>query len=254
MKPTEQDITLVERYFDAELNEDELKNFNARVTQDDTFKALVHREKIIIGAIRSQGLMDNLQYLKTIEEKLEHEHPTLHSSKIRPWHYYAAAACVLLALAVTFLLPSQQTSSDELFAAYFTPYSNIFEPTVRSAEPKGSNQGAAKRSEAFQAYERGDYDRAAILFAQLLKEKNESSVLFLLGNSNLMIGKAREAQENFVTLIRDFDDLDLPAKWYLSLSYLKSGDTENARKILKELGETEVSYASKAKELLEKVD
>jgi TolA-binding protein len=255
MKPTEQDITLVERYFDAELNEDELKNFNARITQDDTFKALVHREKIIIGAIRNQGLIDNLQYLKTIEEKLEHEHPTMQTSRIKPWHYYAAAACIVLVLAVKFLLPSQQTSSDELFAAYFTPYSNVFEPTVRSAEPqKSADQSAEKRSEAFQAYERGEYQRASILFTQLLKEQNESSVLFLLGNSNLMIGKVREAQENFVTLIRDFDDLDLQAKWYLSLSYLKSGDTENARKILKELGETEVSYASKAKELLEKVD
>jgi hypothetical protein len=69
-----------------------------------------------------------------------------------------------------------------------------------------------------------------------------------------MLGNTQEAQENFVTLIQDFDELDLQAKWYLSLCYLKSGDRENARKLLKELGETEISYASKAKELLEKVE
>ena len=76
----------------------------------------------------------------------------------------------------------------------------------------------------------------------------------MLGNTNLMLGQVTEAKENFVTLINDFDDMDLQAKWYLSLCYLKSDDRENARKMLRELGQTEISYASKAKELLEKID
>ena len=69
-----------------------------------------------------------------------------------------------------------------------------------------------------------------------------------------MLDHTADAQKNFSTLIRDFDDLDLQAKWYLALSYLKSDDRENARKMLRELGETENSYASKAKELIEKLD
>ena len=46
----------------------------------------------------------------------------------------------------------------------------------------------------------------------------------------------------------------MQAKWYLSLCYLKSGETEKAQAILKELGATEISYATKARELLEKVN
>jgi TolA-binding protein len=113
---------------------------------------------------------------------------------------------------------------------------------------------ATDRTAAFQAYEQKDYQRASVLFKDLLLEKKEPEVLLLLGNSNLMLGQVEEAEQNFITLIRDFDDLDLQAKWYLSLSYLKSGDRENARKVLEELGATDISYASKAKELLEKVD
>ncbi len=158
-----------------------------------------------------------------------------------------AAAVIILLVAVTFLLPSQQTS-DELFATYFTAYPNVFEPTVRGTDVD------TKRTEAFQAYEQGDYQKASLLFTALLQEKKEPGVLFFLGNTNLMLGQVKQAEENFVTLIEEFDELDLQAKWYLSLSYLKSGDRENARKMLKELGETEISYASKAKELLEKVD
>jgi hypothetical protein len=248
MKPTEQDIALLEKYFDAELSEAELTFFHSKVAQDEAFKLLVQREKIIIGAIRNQGLMDNLQYLKSIEDKIQGDQANPTSPRIKTWYYYAAAAVVTLLISVTFfLLPSQHTS-EELFASYFTAYPNIFEPTMRGSDV------TTKRTEAFQAYEQKDYQKAAELFAVLLAEEKDPEVLLLLGNSNLMLGHTPEAQQNFVTLIQDFDDLDIPAKWYLSLSYLKSGDRENARKILEELGETEVSYASKAKELLEKVD
>jgi tetratricopeptide (TPR) repeat protein len=247
MKPTENDITFVERYFDAELNEEEKKHFASRVKQDEAFRSLVQREKIIIGAIRNQGLVDNLHYLKSVEEKLQGNHAVVFPSRIKTWYYYAAAASIAILVAVTFLLPSQE-SSDQLFASYFSVYPNVFEPTVR-----GTAQ-ATTRTEAFQAYEQGDYEKASLLFTDLVKEKNEPGVLLLLGNTNLKLGRVEEAKKNFVTLIKDFDDLDLQAKWYLSLSYLKSGDKENARKILRELGETEISYASKAKELLKKVN
>ena len=83
MKPTEIDITLVERYFDAELNAEEITQFNKRVAQDKAFEALVQREKIIIGAIRIQGLLDNLQYLKSIEEKIQGEQAQPPASKIK---------------------------------------------------------------------------------------------------------------------------------------------------------------------------
>lgn len=247
MKPTENDITLVERYFDAELTGDETIQFNNRVAQDEAFKALVQREKIIIGAIRNQGLLDNLQYLKSIEEKIQGEQSQPPASKIKSWYYYAAAAIITIVLAVRILLPTQP-STDELFASYFTPYQNIFEPTTRG------EQLESKRVLAFQAYDQQNYEMAATLFSDVFQKEPASEILFLLGNSNLMLGKTQEAQENFVTLIKNFDDLDLQAKWYLSLCYIKNGEQENARKILSELGNTKSSYASKATELIKKLD
>jgi tetratricopeptide (TPR) repeat protein len=246
MEPTESDIALIEKYFDSELSAEEMNHFHSRVAHDEYFKGWVEREKIIIGAIRSQGLTDNLQYLKSVEEKIQGNQSHLAPGGITRWYYYAAAIIVIL-VTVRLLLPSEP-KTDELFAAYFTPYPNIFDATVRSST------ATSDKTTAFRAYEQQDYQQAAAHFKQLLKDRKEPGVLLLLGNSNLMLGNTAEAEENFVTLIRDFDELDLPAKWYLSLCYLKSGDDENARKLLKELGETEISYASKARELLEKVD
>ncbi len=247
MKPTEQDITLVEKYFDSELSSDELSRFNARIEHDEDFKALFQREKIIIGAIRNQGLIYNLLYLKSVEEKIQGEQSYPIASGIKGWYYYAAAAVVALLVAVAFLLPGND-NTEELFATYFTPYPNVVQPLLRGESP------VQERAKPFRDYEQKNYQAAAEGFNELLATKEEAGILLLLGNSNLMLGKSEEAQENFITLIRNYDEFDLQAKWFLSLSYLKSGDTENARKILKELGEMEVSYASRAKELLEKVN
>src|SRR4030095_6662179 len=110
MKPTEHDITLMERYFDSELSVEEMATFSDRLQHDEKFRSLVEREKIIIGAIRSQGLQDNLHYLKSVEEKIQGNHAHHSIARIRTWYYYAAAAIVALLIAVKVLLPAQQTS------------------------------------------------------------------------------------------------------------------------------------------------
>jgi hypothetical protein len=68
------------------------------------------------------------------------------------------------------------------------------------------------------------------------------------------LGDIEAAKENFTTLNKEFDELDMQAKWYLSLCFLKSGDMKQAKAILKELGDTEISYATRARELLKKVN
>lgn len=245
---TDDTITLVEKYFDNELTDSEAALFRDRLETDPSFRSLVEQEKILIQTIRHQGLVSDLAYLKTVEKTIGRGK----SAKIltfKPW-YYAAAAVVVLTLIAFWWLSVPSESPDKLFEAYFKPYPNVFEPTVRSSDAPAD----VRRAEAFVAYEQGDYQKAVALFTPLVNEKPEPGILLLLGNANLMLGKTDEAERNFTTLNKDFDELDLQAKWYLSLCYLKSGDVENARTILRELGETEISYAAKAKELLEKVN
>lgn len=244
----ENDIALVEKYFDEELSAAEMQHFTERMKSDESFKTLVEQEKTLISAIRFQGMTDDLQYLKNLESTLDTSKIVpLHAPSSRKWYFAAAAAVALIVvLAKVFITPSP--SSEELFQAYYKPYPNLFEPTVRG-EVK-----VTKRTEAFQAYEQGEYQKAAAMFSTLLKEKEEPGVLLLLGNCNLILGNVEEAKQNFTTLNSDFDELDIQAKWFLGLCYLKSGDVEKARTMLTELGQTEISYADKAKELLEKLN
>jgi len=240
------DIALVEKYFDEELSNSERENFNLRMQTDQNFKSLVEQEKVLINAIRHHGMQEDLQFLKRLEETLNDKKTVRFNAGPRKWYYVAAAAAIAFVIMATFFYPADPTP-EQLFQSYFKPYPNLFEPTVRG------DVSATGRTEAFQAYEQGDYEKAVPLFKALLNAKKEPGILLLLGNSNLILGNVEEAKRNFITLNSDFDELDIQSKWFLSLCYLKSGDVDSASVILKELGNTEISYAAKAKELLEKV-
>ncbi|HEY5751232.1 MAG TPA: tetratricopeptide repeat protein [Chryseolinea sp.] len=242
MYTDERDITLVERYFEVDLDDVGMQEVSSRLETDEPFKALFVREQLLIQVIRYQGQQDKLQYLKRMERHLLASTPSL-----RPW-YYLVAAAVIGALVVAFVWLSVPEDPNKLFQAYFKPYPNAFEPGVRSL-----HEGTQRR-QALQAYEQGDYETAARGLKQSYNDHPEPGLLLLLGNANLTLGHVQEAEENFNLLIKNYDDLDLQAKWYLSLCYLKSGDVERAKNMLKELGATEISYASKAKELFEKVN
>ncbi|MEJ0032187.1 MAG: hypothetical protein WDO15_18245 [Bacteroidota bacterium] len=69
----------------------------------------------------------------------------------------------------------------------------------------------------------------------------------------MILSHDNEAKNNFLTLIRDFDVLDEQAKWFLSLCYLKSGESEKAKLIWEELGDPKITYSEKAKHLLKQV-
>jgi hypothetical protein len=243
---TDYDIELVERYFENELTETEAVEFQERVNSDDSFRSLVNQEKILIQGIRLEGLSKDLRFLKSLENNIDKKVIPLVSPVSKVWYYAAAAVATLAVAAAGLLIFMPKESPQELFARYYDkPYPNVLDAKTRGGENDGS-----KRAEAFDAYEAKDYARAAELFTELLKEKEEPNMLMLLGNSNLMLGRVEEAKQNFITLINNFDELDIPAKWFLSLCYLKTNDLDNARKVLKELSDLEVFYAGKAKKLL----
>lgn len=230
MNHSEADISLIEKYFDEELDDAELKNFTKRMQSDETFKLLVEQERALIAAIRFEGAAANLHYLEELETKLQKETPIRLSSGSSSWYYYIAAAVTGAIIMVAVFMNTSKDEPDQLFQAYFTPYPNMFEATTRSNESSDS-----KRADAFQAYEQRDYKKAATLFTELLNEKNEAGMLLLLGNSNMMLGNLEQAESNFIKLNEDFDELDIQAKWFLSLCYLKGGETEKARALLSTL-------------------
>jgi tetratricopeptide (TPR) repeat protein len=165
---------------------------------------------------------------------------------MRRWYLLAAALIGLLIVAKFVLSPS--VTAEDLYQEHFRPYPNVFEPTVRGSAHAGA------RTEAFKAYEKGDYSNAANLFTQLLQGGPDPGMLLLLGNCNLILGNTDDAIRNFIDLKAQSTELTLQSNWFLGLAYLKNGDREKALLLLRELSVTESSYAGKSRDIIKQLE
>jgi len=122
----------LEKYFDHELSEAEIFEFNDRIKSDQLFKALVEQEKILIGTIRQEGLRKDLQFLKSVEGSLGQSKNNFQlplANCMAYWlhgNYCFNSRCRIVDVFASGIIGGA-------FEAYFKPYANVFEPTVRSS-------------------------------------------------------------------------------------------------------------------------
>jgi tetratricopeptide (TPR) repeat protein len=237
------DLELIERYFDPEVSESEKEILMEEIEKDQNLIDLFKREKLLIKTIRFDGAKQDLRFLHRLEEDLSKA-----DQRGIPAYYYAIAASVLIFILVGVFNPFASPTTLDLYAENFTPYPNLFEPIVRG------DAATNERADGFRAYENGNYQKAITIFSRLLKEKKEPGIMLLAANANLAIGSTKEAEDVLQDLILSFDELDIPAKWYLSLCYLKSGEKAKAIDNLRELDVMNVSYSTKARALLQKIE
>lgn len=246
MKDSTQNIELIERYFDNEMSESEKQEFIEQVKNDLELRHLFDRERLLINTARLNAARNNLEFLKDLDKTLPAVNPEPRTSRFL---YYAVAASVMLLIAVgIFVFNPKQDSPSELYAEYFVPYPNVFEPTVRGAST------SAKRTQAFQSYEQGDYTNAASLFSELTATDRNPGMLMLLANANLAIGKTEEAKAIFAELAKKEDTLRNAATWYLAICYLKQGDIGSSRAILTKIAESDNEYSKRADAVLKKLE
>jgi|GEM_PF-1463009 len=246
MNHNEKDIELIEKYFDEGLSDYEAESFERRIKTDDSFRSLVEQEKYIIGAIRIQGLKDELEHIKRVEAGLKDPQVETGATGNRKW-YLMAAAVIAIVIVARFTL-TLNISAEDLYEDNFRPYPNVFQPAVRG------QQQVDDRTEAFKAYDKGDYLRAATLFRTILGRGHDAESLLLLGNCNLILSNTDAAISNFTELSRTSPELAMQARWFLALAHLKNSDEAKARPLLEEIASTDASYAAKAKDILKELE
>jgi predicted Zn-dependent protease len=142
----------------------------------------------------------------------------------------------------------QNLSSEELFIKNFEPYPNVVHPIVRGEE------GMDTKTEAFRAYQNGDYESSAELFGQLYPATQESSYLFYQANALIQVNKAREAIPLLQEHLKASDGLADKTNWYLAMAYLQIDDEINARKMLETVLRNGKFKVEEAKEILDALD
>tara|TARA_R110002012_G_scaffold320402_2_gene543939 strand:- start:50070 stop:50798 length:729 start_codon:yes stop_codon:yes gene_type:complete len=143
---------------------------------------------------------------------------------------WLAAASIVFALGLSYLLTmNTPTGTNELFANYFEPYRNVVQPLERSTEPQD------EKSMAFYAYEKGEYDKAIILFSDLYARSKEPYYLFYKANALLQLERASEAVPLLLEHLKTKDTLTEKSNWYLALAYVKLEDKKKAKEMLQKV-------------------
>ena len=136
-----------------------------------------------------------------------------------------------------------------MFDRYYKPY----EPSLSLRS--GLNNGNQDFNLAIEYYNVHDYRNAAIYFSKVVqKEPEDMHSTLLSGISNFEISNYPEAENSFVRVIDDDDNLFIDhAQWYLSMCYIKTGETGKAKDQLALIADSESIYRKNAKQILKRL-
>jgi tetratricopeptide (TPR) repeat protein len=162
---------------------------------------------------------------------------------------YAAVIAAFVIIGGVILLSRGRPGPDELFDRYYKTYEPSF--SVRS----GLNSGNQDFNLALEYYKLHDYRNAAIYFSKVVQKEPEDMHSSLLnGISNFEISNYPEAENSFVRVIDDDDNLFIDhAQWYLSMCYIKTNELGKAKDQLAQIAESESIYRKNAKHILKRL-
>lgn len=224
----------IEKYFEGTLTNKEEIDFNKLLEEDHELASAFTYEKNVKQAITLNERAALKRQLQSYETPKKPQ---------RQWMYVAASVVALLGLFSWALFFNN--SCDSLYDEYYQTYPNTVSPTVR-----GENNLGIK-SEAFYAYDSGDYQKSSQLFAKIYSSDGDDYALFYRGLSLMELQKFDEA----LVVLNQYDYTKNNAfapffRWYAALAYLKLGQKEEAIKSLEILTKTDNPQKEAAVRLL----
>ena len=256
-----EDEILIDNYLKGELSKDEEKAFLERLESDIAFNEKFQLEKQLFDALNEDSWSftkkrnKELEKYKTLlaSEDIKALKDTLKSTtasfntsdqnnKSRRIYYYLAAASVVVFLGFQFFF-NQNVSNQDLYNDY-VGLSDL--PSFVSR-----NDEANTLSEAQNLFEAKKYDEALTIFqSQPDDVENKSNVLIYQGIAQTELGRYKEAEDTFNSLINS-DLLDAKkGYWYKALLYLKQSRVEDTKEILNRIVSENLFNKKKAQDLL----
>ena len=237
MNEPDYDIELIERYFDEELTSDEMAQFERRLQLDQNFKRLFDRERLLIGAIKFEGALGDLEYLRETEKRglfpdtYRADHPQPDSqAKVRRLIPYAISVAASLLIVVAAIFYFKSDSPQEMASDYATE-NLLYLSTTMSDESDSLRLGIA-------AYNNKDYDQAAQIFGSMAQRERSVEAIKNLGLTYLAGGEYEKALHQFVVLSDREDVYVNSGPFYKAVALMMRsapGDAEEAKEILREV-------------------
>lgn len=238
------DIELIERYFDQELTSDERAQFERRLQHDPGFKRLFDQERHLVGAIKFEGALTDLEYLREIEKG--ELFPGLHHSsnnnsgsdspsrvrRLIPYAISAAASLLIVVMAIFYFKPE----SPQRMASKYAEENLLYLSPIMSVGSDSLQLGIA-------AYNSYDYEKAARIFESIAQTETSLEAIKNLGLTYLAREEYDKALHQF-DMLSDRDDIYVNAgPFYKAIALMvrsAPGDEQMAKEILQEVVEKQL--------------
>ncbi len=251
MSVTEEQLELIIKYIDQDLNEDEHKLFKDHKQHSDKFRQELEKTELLKAGIQAVEKAAEIDRIKSIFREFDQEKKVVPVQKLSHSKItlYGIAATIALIAAMTYVLIWQSESNDpaSIYAAYYDPF---------PADSETRSDQANKK--AMQYYEAARYEEAIPL---LKEEMNNTDNLFspvYLANAYLQTGEPEKAIEVLQPIVEKTSKEKSYStqfyQWYLGLAYLKSNREPEAGNVFRILARMEGIYGDKSREILKRLD
>ncbi len=247
----DRNFEIIEKYIDGDLEGQELLDFEKLLATDPDIKRDYQLSLEINNSVGEDdiiALRETIAYMYDEESKIKRL-----PNVFRKRRFYYAAASVALLLATGGLvqrLAGPDLNNEAIFDKYYTPYEVTV--TYRSGNEKIDKLLLT----AMERYEEQDYEKALVLFEEVLESrKNDMAINLYSGISYMEEEMYNEAKSSFNTIISDNDNLFVEqAKWFTAMCYIKTENNEKAKEVLNNLIEEESSYKNHAIKVIKDLD
>ncbi len=246
---------LIEDYISNNLNEESKRVFEELLNNDPDFVKELRLVEDIRNTIANVPEMEFEENLSIVQreffsgEKTNKPRKILNSGTIA-WWKWAAGILLFMSATMVFLLNRSPKNTDrgDVFAQYCEPY-----PAYGLLRADAVSDSILMKAVTY--YHKKEFGRALDFFQQSLSNDENTDILsiFYAGICHLYLDQEEEALGAFQKVVKQNNNLFVEqSKWYMAMCYIKFGDEEKAKTILKELKGT--SQERKAEELLQSLD
>jgi len=241
----------IEKYFDGEMSEKELTEFDSEMKSNKQLKAEVDLQKEINDSLNDKQIFELRNNLEEIHKEAgtahginENNEPVVHEMFLKKIQLAAAVIIVLIIASSAFYFLNNRTMSNEaLYGIYYEPAKTVL--VVRSA-----NSNEVDLRQALQKYNHKDYNGAIEVF----EKDNSIMAKFYLALSYMETNRVADAVNLLNSIIDDNDNLFVDqAEWYLGLCYLKLNETEKALIQFSKISQSNSTYKIKSEEILKNI-
>lgn len=242
----------IERYIDNDMTLEEKEKFETDLKSDsklsDDFRLHTSMNKFFSDPENTvidpekDALKQTIKQVQKEYRKTESRIKKLYRRRMAT----AAAAAVILLISGIWMWTSMETGSNaELYAQYAADdYSGA---GLQRGDNKAVDAAAA-------AYRTGNYAKAVSIYEKekiLESKKRNKPELIYLGIAYTKTDKHVKAEECFNTVLSDeTSTYKEAARWYLSLLYLKTGETEKAKHLWEFIKKQDIHFKKKSAEEL----